>query len=70
MIADDFDAIRARLRELQEDRHPLKVVDMADGQPLKIEPGTVYVDSRAEDAGGGWYVYGGSGGIYQGEDGA
>lgn len=52
MIADDFDAIHARLRELQEERHPLKVFDFAAGQSLTIEAGTVYIDSRAGF--GGW----------------
>lgn len=51
-IADDFDAIRQRLRELAEGQHPpLKVFDFADGKPLTIEPGTVYVDTSAGFAG-------------------
>lgn len=70
MIADDFDAIRARLRELQEARHPLKVFDFAAGQPLVIEPGTVYVDTSAGFA--GWRLPFGCGRVhvYEGEDGA
>lgn len=50
-IADDFDAIRQRAREIAEEKHPMRAVDLVAGESIVSGPVTFVsapVDTEAD----------------------